>query len=271
MKRSVAAENCLFQRAETTYPVTGFSMGLKSLFYSVWLIGLAFQALLLIVILVKRIWRSFPMFTLYSALTFVENVVAYSLSANRGLYFYMYVIGETLSVLLGIAVVGEIFMHLFAPHPALRRLAVSVFRVVAAVLLLVGGAVIYMHAPIARTGVTTALMIVEEAARIVEVGLIMGLFLCSSAFGLHWRQQVFGIGLGLGTFMAVRLITVTMSAYVPNSGGALNLVLVSSFAVSLLIWIGYLLVPERAAGKVELPQRSQLEQWNQAVMELIRQ
>jgi hypothetical protein len=51
----------------------------------------------------------------------------------------------------------------------------------------------------------------------------------------------------------------------------LNVVRILSFNTSLLIWIGYLLVPERTVGKVDLPQRSQLEQWNQAVMELIRQ
>jgi hypothetical protein len=33
--------------------------------------------------------------------------------------------------------------------------------------------------------------------------------------------------------------------------------------------MGYLLAPERAATAVEVPKQAQLEQWNQAVMELI--
>lgn len=246
-------------------------MGLRSLFYAFWLTGLVLQLFLLLAIVVKKVWVRFPFFALYTALTFVENVVAYSLSNNASMYFYMYLIGETISVLLGIAVVYEVFEHLFAPHPALRSLAANVFRVVAVVLLLLGGVVIYMHAPLSKASFVTALMVVEEGARIVEVGLIMGLFLCSSAFGLHWRQQVFGISLGLGLFIAVRLITITMSGYMPYSGAILNLILMLSLNMSLVIWIGYLLAPERSTVSAELPERSQLEQWNQAVMELIRQ
>ncbi len=102
--------------------------------------------------------------------------------------------------------------------------------------------------------------------------MLMCLFLLSTAFGLHWRQQVFGIALGLGLFVAVELITVTVWGMTGKAAhDALNVIRILSFNISLLIWIGYLLATERASSEAELPQRSQLEQWNQAVMELIRQ
>jgi hypothetical protein len=44
-----------------------------------------------------------------------------------------------------------------------------------------------------------------------------------------------------------------------------------SFDLSLLIWLGYLLAPERVTIASEVPQRGQLEQWNRAVKELIYQ
>jgi hypothetical protein len=50
---------------------------------------------------------------------------------------------------------------------------------------------------------------------------------------------------------------------------AFNLAHVVSFDLSILIWLGYLAVPERVTSRAEVPQRAQLEQWNQAVMELI--
>jgi len=50
---------------------------------------------------------------------------------------------------------------------------------------------------------------------------------------------------------------------------AFKLARVISFSASLFIWLGYLLVPERATSGAEVPRRDQLEQWNQAVMELI--
>jgi hypothetical protein len=113
-------------------------------------------------------------------------------------------------------------------------------------------------------------MLAAEAARIVELGVIMFLFLSSSAFGLHWRQNEFGIALGLGTCAAVELFNVTLMTHVSKEAAQIfNLVRSLSFNLSLLIWLGYLLVPERTTSSAEIPKQDQLEQWNQAVMELI--
>jgi hypothetical protein len=98
----------------------------------------------------------------------------------------------------------------------------------------------------------------------------MFLFLSSSAFGLHWRQNEFGIALGLGTCAAVELVNVTLMPHLnPAAAQVFSLVRSLSYSCSLLIWLGYLLVPERATSSGELPKKAQLEQWNQAVMELI--
>lgn len=252
------------------YPVARV-MGLASTISALWLAGLALQAVLLLVIVVKKLWRSFPIFAVYSAVTFAESLAGYGIPRHSPAYFYLYVIGETASLLLGVAVVYEIFKHLFAPHAALRNVATRVFRVVVILLAVLGGAVIAAHAPIGKGAMMFGLLRVEEAARILEVGLIMVLFLCSSAFGLHWRQPVFGIGLGLGTLTTFKLISLAMVPYVASLGDALNLTVVLSLDISFLIWIGYLLVPERAAAHSEVPQHAQLEQWNRAMMELINQ
>jgi hypothetical protein len=179
---------------------------------------------------------------------------------------------EAVGVALGFAVVYEIFSNVFSSHLALRRLATVIFRCVLALLVCVGVVVLVKQTPFSFRAITSAVVIAEESARIIEVGLLMCLFLLSSAFGLHWRQQVFGVALGLGLFAAVELITITVWGQTGKPAhDFLNVVRILGFNTSLLIWIGYLLAPERSAAKVELPQRSQLEQWNQAVMELIRQ
>jgi hypothetical protein len=98
----------------------------------------------------------------------------------------------------------------------------------------------------------------------------MFLFLFSSAFGLHWRQHVFGISLGLGIFVAVELLAMTMRVQLGvATAPAFDLLRMVSFNVSLLVWLGYLALPERATGRADVPQPAQLEQWNQAVVELI--
>jgi hypothetical protein len=98
----------------------------------------------------------------------------------------------------------------------------------------------------------------------------MFLFLSSSAFGLHWRQNEFGIALGLGTCAAVELVNVTLMTHHGTAAEQIFSVVRSfSFIFSLLIWLGYLLFPERTSSSGQLPKKAQLEQWNQAVTELI--
>ncbi|HEX5432888.1 MAG TPA: hypothetical protein VFY05_01515 [Candidatus Angelobacter sp.] len=223
-------------------------------------------------LLCRKAWKTFPLFVSYFTVGLASSVFIYAFRQHKAFYFYSYWLMEALGVALGFAVVYEVFSNLFSAHIALRRLATVVFKCVLALLLCIGLIVLIKHSPLDARGVASAVVVVEEVARIIEVGMLMCLFVLSSAFGLHWRQQIFGIAVGLGIFIAVELIAVTVWGMTGKAAhDALNVVRVLGFNTSLLIWIGYLLAPERAASPVELPEQSQLEQWNQAVMELIRQ
>ena len=251
------------------------SMTLRSLIHGFWMCSIGIQVLLTGVVLAKKMWVRVPVFSGYVVFNLVGATATYvaaqaAQSAKDAMpYFYTYWICEAIGIVLGLAVVRELFMNLFSPHAGLRNLATMIFRVAVIVLLVLALGVIYAQSANAR-GITNGVLLAAEAARIVEVGLIMFLFLSSSAFGLHWRQNVFGIALGLGMFAAVELVTVTLIGHVnANTKQALSLVRGISFSSSLLIWLGYLLAPERAPNVGEVPKRAQLEQWNQAVMELI--
>ena len=247
-------------------------MDSTSLIQFLWLAGMALQAVLGVVLLSKRSWRSFPFFSLYCANSFLSTVWIYLVRTNPRAYFYSYWIFEAVGIVLAFAVFYEVFSHLFRIHDALRRIATGVFQVVLVVLLGIGIAVLLKHSPLVFTSIAAAVDRVEQSARIIEVGAVICLFALCSAFGLHWRQQVFGVALGLGLFTSVELITVTARALAGTAVySQLNLVRMVAYTCSLLIWLGYFLAPEHAANEAELPQRSQLEQWNQAVMELIRQ
>lgn len=248
-------------------------MDLMFLVQLLWLAGIVCQATLGVVLLCKKSWRIFPFFSLYFATGFAATIFIYVFRHNTAVYnFYSYSLVEASGIVLGFAVVYEIFRIVFSGHAGLRRLATLTFRWVLAILFVIGVVVFVKQASLGFRGIISALLVLEEAVRIIEVGLLMCLFLLSSAFGLHWRQQVFGIALGLGLFVAVELITVTILGKIGTPArDALNVVRILGFNASLLIWIGYLLSRERPAGKPDLPQRSQLEQWNQAVMELIKQ
>lgn len=246
-------------------------MVFRLLIHNIWFIGSGLELVLVGVLLVGKTWRKFPLFTTYACFNLFETVLTYAV-ARSGigiLYFFVYWISEAIAMLLGLAVVYEIFNSLFYHHEALRKIARTVFRG-ALVLLLLLGIIVLAFQPSADTSIARIVMVTAEATRIIEVGLLMFLFLFSSAFGLHWRTHVFGIALGLGVFTAVDLVNVTMRSYLgTGAADVLNLARGTAFCLSVLMWVGYLLAPERIRGTGQVPERVQLEQWNQAVMELI--
>jgi hypothetical protein len=246
-------------------------MKLGTLTYGLWYAGLAFQALLAVVLLVKKLYRTFPFFTTYILFNFGSAIVCYSLR-NQGItYFYAFWISEVITIVLGFAIVFEIFQHFFSVHSGLRKLASLSFRIALVILISVGIIVAFTRTSAIPSRIVTAVLTLEQAARTIEVGLVMFLFVFFAAFGLHWRQHVFGIAVGVAIFSSVELIVITMHLYFGiGSTPSLSVIQMLAFVTSLLIWTGYLLVPEAVAIS-ELPNREQLEQWNRAVMEFMHQ
>jgi hypothetical protein len=244
-------------------------MPLGSLIHDLSIASIALQVVLAAILLAKRAWRKYPMFAAYVFFTLFETVATFPGNRTSTAYFYSFWTCEAIGIVLGLAVVREIFTNIFAPHAALRRLATLIFRVAVVALIILACGAMYEQSGNARS-IARVLMLATDATRIVELGLIMFLILSSSEFGLHWRQSEFGIALGLGTCAAVELVNVTLMTHLsPEAQQVLSLVRSLSFNGSLLIWLGYLLAPpERPKNTIDVP-KAQLEQWNQAVMELI--
>ena len=247
------------------------AMSLVATFNGLWLASLALDGFLFAILIYKRMWSRFPWFIAYCAWNFLETAFFYYFARKPAVYLPVYPVAESVSILLGLAIVYEVFKHLLSMHLALTRLAIVVFRGAVILLLLLAGAVIYAHLPLNFAHMGMALMAMEEAARVLEVGLLLFLFIFSSTFGLHWRQHEFGIALGLGILAAAKLTAVTVGQYAPSAGGMINLAFLLAMDISFLIWTGYLSLPEKIASSAVVPDRTQLEQWNQAIMELIHQ
>jgi hypothetical protein len=238
--------------------------------------GVMLQGALAVVLLGRKAWRRYPLFTAYALYSFVGSMVLYFVQQHRMVYLLSYWIEETIAIGFGFAVVYEVFKSLFSTHQALLKFAGLIFRWTAVALLCLGVVVILVQLPGATNAskiawFSKAAFVLEEATRVVEVGLLMFLFGASAAFGLHWKQAEFGIALGLGLYVAVQLATITLRSQLGlKAWHIMDVVSILAFDASLLVWLGYLLAPERVTSTAgEVPKRAQLEQWNQAVMELI--
>jgi hypothetical protein len=245
-------------------------MPIKQFIYGLWLAGIGLQATLGVTLLMKRMWRQYPVFTGYSLFCFLQSLLGYELQGKPQLYSYVYWVCEAFGFVLGLGVIYEVFNRLLVSYPALHRLARRMFQGTGMVLIVLASGVIYFHSAIEGSKFVAAFVLLEEATRIAQVGLVIFLFSFSHALGLGWRQHLFGIALGLGIFTTVELVSITMRAHMGVlATPAFNVVRALSFDTSVLVWIGYILLPERITRTGEVPKRAQLEQWNQAVMELI--
>ena len=244
---------------------------LTSSWFAAWLL----QAMLVGVLLLKGMWRKFPFFFCYSAATLLSTTLLYSVyfaHVSYQVFSSVYWLCEAIGLFVGLAVVWEVFDNLFTPYPALRKLGTQVLRGAVLFLVVLGCVVAHAQPLGEHSRLPAAFMVVEQAGRILEVGLLLSLFSFASAFGLHWRQYVFGIALGLGIFVTVELVAITMRVQFGIAANSVfNVVRTVSFNSSLFIWIAYILAPDLAAQPSEMPKRAVLEQWNKAVMELIYQ
>src|SRR5438552_14449758 len=158
------------------YGAESETMSHNALISAVWVLSLVLNCGLVAVLIGKGSLRRFPFFGAYAMFTLIASGVMYLLHRFPYPYFYTYWICEGVSVILGFAVVYEVFRRLLTPYPALRRLALLIFQWSIMVLVFMGCVVLYGQSAAEHNRFAAAVMVVEEATRIIEVGLLMFLF-----------------------------------------------------------------------------------------------
>jgi len=249
-------------------------MTLRVLFWNYLLIA---PRLLLVVVFIAllrhRLYRQFPMFFAYVVSEIVQGAVIFPMifSHFRGdIYATAFYSGVVVSTALRFGIIHEIFAHMFRNYAVLHRLGKPLFRWVTVGLLLVGLAVAAYQGGHDAHPLTSSLHALDLAASILQCGLLLGLFFFSSYLGLSWRSYLFGIALGLGAFASANLVAAAIrsqTGFLYNN--PLNYFTMGTYQGCVLVWVFYLLAPERVAQYTlkTLPEND-LEVWNQELRRL---
>ena len=250
---------------------------LKLLWYYLWIVPHLMQLGIAVIMLRRRLVRHFPWFFAYICF----EVLAFSLLFTFRLvhndaipYFSLYVIAALLSTILRFGVILEILRQLAASYAVLDRLIKPLFRWIT-----VGLFIAAMVFAIYTRGEYSdhswfLLNMLNRTALILQTGLLAGLFLFSRYLTLSWRNQVFGIALGLGVYAVVDLIGAAIRSRTGAvHSGVLDYVSMAAYHGSVLIWMFYLLAPERKAQRDlhELPAPHEVEAWNEELERLLHQ
>jgi hypothetical protein len=243
------------------------------LIQNLWPVGLTLQAMLTGILLWKRSWSTFPFFTAYSICSFVSTLVLFLLRHSPVAYFYAYWPAEMLCVAFDLAVLYEVFRQLFGAYRALRRMAWIALQCALAVLVLIGVTVLASSTPSQRWKLMgAALLAIEGALRMIQLGIVIFLFVFSRIFRLHWRQPVFGIALGLGIFaFAEVFVTASWLGFQAFPIGLRSIVQMLAFDAALATWGAYMFVREHVPITSTLPSQPELEQLNSLLTRIIYQ
>ena len=182
-----------------------------------WLITLGVEAVVLALLVHRRAFRQFPLFSIYLAWTIASDIllaVLFKWFPNRFLYSYLY---ETLiDSALQLGVLVELAWSVLRP---MRAMLPKWTLMVIAALILAAGAIVW---PIA--GITPLKELptqwhyqlrLEQTVSILRVLFFVILAAGSQLLSLGWRDRELQIATGLGFFSLMGLIATFLHAQLP--------------------------------------------------------
>jgi len=105
---------------------------------------------------------------------------------------------------------------------------------------------------------------------VMQSGLLLLLVGFASYFGLSWRSSAYGFAIGLGIFACVDLATETVRIW-SRPAAYFDFVTMATYHCCVVIWLVYLLAPQRVPRTAkELPENN-LDQWNAELQRLLLQ
>ena len=246
----------------------------QGLFYYLWIAPRVLQVLLLAVLIKRNLHPRFPIFTGYTIFSLCNFCALFFLSpASLAAYFKWYSSVLVINTALRFGIVHELFSHVFASRSSLYRIEKRLFRWTTMLMLCVS---------IAFAAFTTAsdvastwfdVHVLERSGHIVLWGLILYLFMLSSYLHLTWDRLDFGIAVGFGILSSMGLALDAIRSQIGLASHlTLDLLDMASYHCCVLIWLFYLLSPERKREPApDAIPHTDLEVWNRELDQLLQQ
>lgn len=238
---------------------------------ALWIMPIALQSVIAFVMLRRRLVEVFPRFFSYTVLVPTREIVLLFVRDLPALYSRTYWLGEAIVVLLSLGVIYEVIWHLIRPYSFLRRLALRLFLIVAAVALV---SALIMFLSSSRSGQPDAvfeiIILVERSARFLQACLLIVLVLLMSRLGLTWQYYAIGITAGFGVYSAVDLALLELRAHLHIiTDGTLVLLNSAAYNVAVMIWALYFVPSRKRRVVVEGLPNTDIARWNHVLSEYL--
>jgi hypothetical protein len=180
-----------------------------------WTAGFGAHLILFYVLLIRRRYREFPIFSTFIFSNIVRTVALYFVErhGSKASYFYSFWSLGLLDTALQLAVVYEMYFRTFRPlgqwardiRGALSWLLVAIVAVAAGLTWLAAPPVrLWMQAVVIRSNFFSSVCLSE---------LFVGMIVLSVKSGLPWKSHVARISQGLGVYSGIDLLIETGHSY----------------------------------------------------------
>lgn len=250
----------------------------RLLWHCIWFAQAGLHFVLAWLLIHRKFFRLLPVFVVYviwvASLSAILLWMNYSPFVSGSLYWAVYSLEVTGSTALRFAILYELFRRVLSGYPTLHKSGFDLLRW-SIIFLIAVAIVLAWLAPAGGAGRLMAMVYaLERTANVLLCGLMIFLFVLASYFRLSWRSHVFGIALGFGVMAACSLGIYAIRSQIEPlarnvSTDVLDLMTQGATLCSVLIWIGYVLAPERKPPAVRRLPDHNLETWNQELERLL--
>ena len=241
--------------------------------YVLWIVPSILQSTIAYRMLTRRLHRGYPLFFAYTLEQILRFIILFYIfnRGTRNQYSYAYFGLEAVEAVLQVAVICELFVHVFRPYEGVRQLAAIVLRWAGVILLLIAIVVAAFSNGSDSDKGLAGFFALERSLEIFQGGLLFLLFVLASTLGLDWEQPGFGIALGFGVFMTVDLVAFTLRMELGmGSNAILSQIANAGFDCAVLVWLITLYTRKRVHQFEHQVRGWDVESWNRALLDLLR-
>jgi hypothetical protein len=254
---------------------------LYTFWHALWVARVVLQAILLVILVRRKINRQFPIFFIYTiwhvAASSLLVLIDYSGLQYAGYYYYqLYRFTEAGDAIISFCVLYELFSHLVRDYPVLKNTGSSLYRQTILFFLAVALVLAWYAPAYSPEMLGPNFSVLQRSVRLLQCGLLTFLFMFAHSFGLSWKNRTFGIALGFGitatsgfVLAAIRVhLTAVLSPTLPK--GIMQVANQTGDLWAVGIWIAYALAQEAKRIDVlpTLPEEN-LRTWNSELRRLL--
>lgn len=243
--------------------------------YYLWIAPHLLLALILWLFLRRGLQRQLFSFFLYVALELIVFLVsvAFRLTSPFPINAYRWIVsvfGNGLLSLTVLWVIYELWDKLVFSRSSLARVGRLLLSGSLAVLLLAAAAVSGTFSNIDLQRVGRIFEILDFSSSLIQAGLLVILFLFSRTLRISWRSWMVGIALGFGISACVDLSSAAWRAELGKRALIpVDIAQMGAFHLCVIVWLVYLLLPERPKFTGSGLQREDLEAWNEQLQKIV--